>query len=88
MEGNFQVGFFDMTNDGDPQSSNWFKLSYYKFMHDTKQAHCKLSIIGDYCMYYKKRSDIAYLCTEYIMGYSINCQEWKEIEKECLTELC
>lgn len=55
--------------------------------YDQIQLHCKLSIVGDYCMYYAKRSDIAYKCTESIMGYAIMRKDWLDIERNCLTEL-
>lgn len=38
-------------------------------------------------MYYSKRSDVAYLCTEPIMGYAIQRKDWLAIQRTCLTEL-
>ena len=86
MEGNYQVGFFDMINNSNAKKV-WHKLSYHDYLHDKTRAHCMLAIVGDYCMYYKKRSDVAYQATETIMGYAIARKDWYNIEKNCLYEL-
>jgi hypothetical protein len=86
MEGNYLVGFFDMINHSNA-TKVWHKFTYHEYLHEIDRAHCMLAIIGDYCMYYKKRSDIAYQCSETIMGYAIQCKDWYNIEKCCLNEL-
>lgn len=52
MKGNYQCGFFDMVEENDSKT-NWHKLSYYKQLHDPVATHCRLCMIGDYCMFYK-----------------------------------
>ena len=90
MKGNYKLGFFDFIYDEDKKVStkkNWFQFSFNDHLHDAGKTHCKNLILGGYCMFYKKRSDIAYMATEPIMGYALRREDWFEKEPNILYEL-
>jgi len=78
MEGNYLVGLFGRADELDPKK-NWFKMGFYDDLHDLSKTHCKQSILGDFCMYFDKISDIAYMATQTSMGYAITRKSWREI---------
>ena len=90
MRGNYKLGFFDFIYDEDGKidhKKNWYQFTFNDHLHDASKTHCKNLVIGGYCMFYKKRSDIAYMATEDIMGYALRREDWFEHESNILYEL-
>ena len=46
-----------------------------------------MNVVGDYCMFCKKQSDVIYKASDNVMGYALKARDWAHIEKTCLTEL-
>lgn len=86
LKGNYKLGFFDFIDVNDPYK-NWYQFEFNKNLHDPAKTHCKNLILGGYCMFYKKRSDIAYMSTEPIMGYALMRKDWFKKEPGILYEL-
>ena len=57
------MGYFTMVDEKNPHK-NWHKPSFYYDMHNPRKVHPKLCVIGDYPMFFKQKSDIAYMATE------------------------
>jgi len=85
MKGSYEIGFFDQCQhaDGSPfqESTHWHKLDILneeingKSKKPSEQmAHnlYKLNVVNDFSLFNAIKSNIAYLCTENVEGYSLN----------------
>lgn len=80
MSGKFNVAFKRMVDrTGQSESDNWYRLPYHNYFHDASKVNCRVSVVGDYCMFFKKQSDILYKASETVMGYALQRQDWIRI---------
>jgi len=65
MTGKFKIGFFDLIEEYD-QSKHWWHDYQDRHWHEFNRGefNWNINVISDYSMFYGKRSDIAYLCTQ------------------------
>ena len=94
MKGAYDIAFFDLVRNADGKidinSPHWHKLECFKNLEKLRRNQSdinrrielkfnRMNVVNDFSVFSAIKSDIGYLCTEDVSGYSITHRVWAQI---------